>query len=39
VRRDPTRETRAVKAFKNFINGQQVDAADRRTTAVVNPVS
>jgi len=28
-----------VKAFKNFINGQQVDAADGRTTPVVNPVT
>src|SRR3954453_5630343 len=28
-----------MKAFKNFINGQYVDAADGRTTAVVNPAS
>ena len=28
-----------MKAFKNFINGQQVDAADGRTTPVVNPVT
>ena len=28
-----------MKAFKNFINGEQVDAADGRTTAVVNPVT
>ena len=28
-----------MKAFKNFINGQHVDAADGRTTPVVNPVT
>ena len=28
-----------MKAFKNFVNGQHVDAADGRTTAVVNPVT
>ncbi len=28
-----------MKAFKNFINGQHVDAADGRTTSVVNPVT
>lgn len=28
-----------MKAFKNFINGQKVDAADGRTTPVVNPVT
>jgi betaine-aldehyde dehydrogenase len=28
-----------MKAFKNFVNGQKVDAADGRTTAVVNPVT
>jgi betaine-aldehyde dehydrogenase len=28
-----------VKAFKNFVNGEHVDAADGRTTAVVNPVT
>src|SRR4051812_16554264 len=28
-----------MKAFKNFINGQYVDAADGRTTAVVNPAT
>ncbi|HEY0519201.1 MAG TPA: gamma-aminobutyraldehyde dehydrogenase [Ilumatobacteraceae bacterium] len=28
-----------MKAFKNFINGQQVDAVDGRTTAVVNPAT
>jgi betaine-aldehyde dehydrogenase len=26
-----------MKAFKNFVNGEQVDAADGRTTAVVDP--
>ncbi|MEP7112081.1 MAG: gamma-aminobutyraldehyde dehydrogenase [Ilumatobacteraceae bacterium] len=28
-----------MKAFKNFINGQHVDAVDGRTTAVVNPAT
>jgi betaine-aldehyde dehydrogenase len=28
-----------MKAFKNFVNGQHVDAADGRTTTVVNPVT
>jgi betaine-aldehyde dehydrogenase len=28
-----------MKAFKNFVNGAHVDAADGRTTAVVNPVT
>jgi betaine-aldehyde dehydrogenase len=28
-----------MKAFKNFVNGQHVDAADGRTTAVVNPAT
>src|SRR3954451_15757082 len=28
-----------MKAFKNFINGQYVDAADGRTTAIVNPAT
>ena len=28
-----------MKAFKNFINGQHTDAADGRTTAVVNPAT
>ena len=28
-----------MKAFKNFINGQAADAADGRTTAVVNPAT
>ncbi|MGB8858251.1 MAG: aldehyde dehydrogenase family protein, partial [Ilumatobacteraceae bacterium] len=28
-----------MKAFKNFVNGQYVDAADGRTTNVVNPVT
>src|SRR6476659_10309 len=28
-----------MKAFKNFINGQYVDAADGRTTPVVNPAT
>ncbi|MDO9174154.1 MAG: aldehyde dehydrogenase family protein, partial [Actinomycetota bacterium] len=28
-----------MKSFKNFVNGQYVDAADGRTTAVVNPVT
>ena len=28
-----------MKAFKNFVNGQHVDAADGRTTSVVNPVT
>ena len=28
-----------MKAFSNFINGQHVDAADGRTTAVVDPVT
>jgi betaine-aldehyde dehydrogenase len=28
-----------MKAFQNFINGQYVDAADGRTTAVVNPAT
>ena len=28
-----------MKAFKNFINGKQVEAADGRTTNVVNPVT
>jgi betaine-aldehyde dehydrogenase len=28
-----------MKAFQNFINGQHVDAADGRTTPVVNPVT
>ncbi|MBI4885359.1 MAG: aminobutyraldehyde dehydrogenase [Actinobacteria bacterium] len=28
-----------VKAFKNFVNGKRVDAADGRTTDVVNPVT
>jgi len=28
-----------MKAFKNFINGQLVDAADGRTSAVVNPAT
>ncbi len=28
-----------MKAFRNFINGQHVDAADGRTTAVVNPAT
>ncbi|MGZ6992850.1 MAG: gamma-aminobutyraldehyde dehydrogenase [Ilumatobacteraceae bacterium] len=30
---------RRMKAFRNFINGQHVDAADGRTTAVVNPAT
>ena len=29
----------ATKAFKNFVNGKHVDAADGRTTAVVNPAT
>jgi betaine-aldehyde dehydrogenase len=28
-----------MKAFRNFINGEHVDAADGRTTAVVNPAT
>ena len=28
-----------MKAFKNFVNGKHVDAADGRTTKVVNPVT
>ena len=28
-----------MKAFRNFINGQHVDAVDGRTTAVVNPAT
>ena len=28
-----------MKAFKNFVNGQHVEAADGRTTNVVNPVT
>jgi betaine-aldehyde dehydrogenase len=28
-----------MKAFKNFINGEYVDAADGRTTSVVNPAT
>ena len=28
-----------MKAFQNFVNGQHVDAADGRTTSVVNPVT
>lgn len=28
-----------MKAFRNFVNGQHVDAADGRTTAVVDPVT
>jgi betaine-aldehyde dehydrogenase len=28
-----------LKAFKNFVNGQHVDSADGRTTAVVSPVT
>jgi betaine-aldehyde dehydrogenase len=28
-----------MKAFKNFVNGQHVDAADGRTTSVVNPTT
>ncbi len=28
-----------MRAFQNFVNGQHVDAADGRTTAVVNPVT
>lgn len=28
-----------MKAFKNFVNGQHVDAADGRTTSVVNPAN
>jgi len=28
-----------MKAFRNFINGQHVDASDGRTTAVVNPAT
>ena len=28
-----------MKAFKNFVNGQYVDAADGRTTDVVNPAT
>ena len=28
-----------MKAFKNFINGQHVDAADGRTTEVINPAT
>src|SRR4051794_14499950 len=28
-----------MKAFKNFINGQYADAADGRTTAIVNPAT
>jgi betaine-aldehyde dehydrogenase len=28
-----------MKAFKNFVNGQHVDAADGRTTSVVNPAT
>ena len=28
-----------MKAFKNFVNGQHVDSADGRTTAVVSPVT
>ena len=28
-----------MKAFRNFINGQHVDAADGRTTSVVNPAT
>ncbi len=28
-----------MKAFRNFINGQHVDATDGRTTAVVNPAT
>ena len=28
-----------MKAFRNFINGRHVDAADGRTTAVVNPAT
>ncbi|MCB1002052.1 MAG: aldehyde dehydrogenase family protein, partial [Acidimicrobiales bacterium] len=28
-----------MKAFKNFINGEHVDAADGRTSAVVNPAT
>ena len=28
-----------MKAFQNFINGKYVDAADGRTSAVVNPAT
>jgi betaine-aldehyde dehydrogenase len=28
-----------MKAFSNFVNGKQVDAADGRTTAVINPAT
>ena len=28
-----------MKAFKNFVNGEWVEAADGRTTAVVNPAT
>jgi betaine-aldehyde dehydrogenase len=28
-----------MKVFRNFVNGEHVDAADGRTTAVVNPVT
>ena len=28
-----------MKAFQNFINGKYVDAADGRTTAVINPAT
>ena len=28
-----------MKSFKNFVNGQHVDAADGRTTNVVNPAT
>ena len=26
-----------MKAFKNFVNGEWVDASDGRTTAIINP--
>ena len=28
-----------MKSFRNFVNGHYVDAADGRTTEVVNPVT
>jgi betaine-aldehyde dehydrogenase len=30
---------RLMKAFKNFVNGEHVDAADGRTTAVIDPTT
>jgi betaine-aldehyde dehydrogenase len=37
MERPHTRGSIRVKAFKNFVNGQHVEAADGRTTAIINP--